>query len=99
TPQHYTCSLHDALPIWKADVVCGVEVNVDPKDVFPRSAGKWNRRPTRTISSLSGWESNEPIGNASRHQVARDGNMEVRRRRVDRSEEHTSELQSWSHLV
>src|SRR5205823_13740045 len=90
-PQLSTLSLHDALPIWlrAAHHRADLEPDGDPAAGAVRAAWDW-RRPR----SRAGLPRCVPArgGMAA---VGAGGNCDLR----DRSEEHTSELQSLAYLV
>src|SRR5205823_13500798 len=87
TPETYTLSLHDALPIWFADCV-------------PRRAGarRGAARAGRALAADDDLRRGPGTQSRARHLRRR---LRERRcgRRPPRSEEHTSELQSLAYLV
>src|SRR5439155_8150789 len=85
-PRIYTLSLHDALPIWTHAGTSGLAV------------GEWRREGTREHDGLPVRDdaSTESACEASQDEQDRLG---ASRAHGERSEEHTSELQSRGHLV
>src|SRR5690349_22128358 len=78
TPEIYTLSLHDALPIWS-------HRRVTPTAQPPRTSSL-----STGVRRTEGWHRRPVTGSAR---------CTTRRAATDRSEEHTSELQSRRDLV
>src|SRR5690606_39503495 len=87
-PALYTLSLHDALPIYKIDLFPKSVKRNRLREWVRRSAERRGLRPADVVlcSAAKGLHIDEVIAT-------------IDRRRQDRSEEHTSELQSRENLV
>src|SRR5690606_40389738 len=92
TPEIYTLSLHDALPIWSADPQ--LRRRRHPRHQHPRPGGRTGRRPGRIALGEVKFNRRCPMAKKWNSRLAL-----VNQPTGDRSEEHTSELQSRENLV
>src|SRR5207244_13044297 len=94
TTHIHTLSLHDALPIWASNKVIPIRPLIATRK--PPGPMTWNGAPQNfSAPRANGAISNKP--NITRNSPP--PNHGWGRSRQDRSEEHTSELQSPDHLV
>src|SRR5205823_14798383 len=88
-PELYTLSLHDALPIFEAAALAQLAAAERAVDVAPAVVGRRGKALQRLPDARADAAAERP---AQRPRVLRD-------LAADRSEEHTSELQSLAYLV